>query len=144
MVKDEQTKRVQRALQHAFRALLPKTRRPQLTVGEARTGKTSTLAATRAQLDSAGIPYEERHTEGWVTLQLAATPTAYTPASRSTQPRPMDACELASWKCPDPDCGRTAAKGTHHWDDRGPYQLLSNHALECPNGHRWRNSTDGG
>ncbi|WP_157879007.1 hypothetical protein [Streptomyces sp. CT34] len=64
------------------------------------------------------------------------------PQSRSTEPRPLESYELGTWECPW--CERPAVSGTHHWDDRGPYQLLSNHALECPSGHRWTNSTDGG
>ncbi|MFB6881237.1 hypothetical protein ACFCY8_10425 [Streptomyces noursei] len=126
-------------------SILPKTRRRQLATGPVRTGKTSSLAAARTQLDAPGIPYEGRNIEGRMILRIhPAASTTATPPSRSTEPRPLQSYELASWTCPDPDCGRTAAKGTHRWDDRGPYQLLSNHSLECPKGHRWSNSTDGG
>ncbi|MGW0335500.1 hypothetical protein ACWD0J_27120 [Streptomyces sp. NPDC003011] len=69
-------------------------------------------------------------------------PPVLKPTSRSTDPRPLATCELTSWKCPW--CESTASAGTHRWDDRGPYQLLSVHTLECPDGHRWTNSTDGG
>ncbi|WP_405546584.1 hypothetical protein OG590_39945 (plasmid) [Streptomyces goshikiensis] len=54
----------------------------------------------------------------------------------------MASYQLASWTCPY--CEQTPSEGTHHWDDRGPYQLLSVHNLVCPAGHRWNNSTDGG
>ncbi|MEU5476776.1 hypothetical protein [Streptomyces mirabilis] len=78
--------------------------------------------------------------------QLTPRPTAIhpvvEPTSRSTDPRPLATCELTSWTCPW--CESTASTGTHRWDDRGPYQLLSVHTLECPGGHRWTNSTDGG
>ncbi|MFJ2628980.1 hypothetical protein ACIO6T_37900 [Streptomyces sp. NPDC087532] len=62
--------------------------------------------------------------------------------SRSTLPRALEPWELTGWVCWR--CGGPAVKGTHAWDDRGPGQLLSNHALECRAGHRWTNSTDGG
>ena len=77
-------------------------------------------------------------------LERAAAPSVPAPVreSQSTEPRPLTSAELASWKCWR--CGETAVEGTHAWEDRGPYQLLSNHALKCPNGHRWTNSTDGG
>ncbi|MFD3422663.1 hypothetical protein [Streptomyces decoyicus] len=119
-------KRQRRALQRAVKRFLPKPRRPQMLMGEARTGKVPGLDTTHAQFDTSAVT------------------SPATPASRTTEPRPLKAYELASWICPEDDCGRTAVKGTHHWDDRGPYQLLSNHFLECPEGHRWRNSTDGG
>ncbi|MEV6421752.1 hypothetical protein [Streptomyces sp. NPDC051662] len=73
-----------------------------------------------------------------------AATAAPTPGSRSTDLRPLAWYELSAWLCPAPECGLPAASGTHHWDDRGPYQQLSNHALRCPAGHRWTNSTDGG
>jgi len=63
--------------------------------------------------------------------------------SRSTEPRPLEACELAvrepCWRCGEPP-----VEGTHAWDDRGDFQLLSNHTFRCRNGHGWTNSTDGG
>ncbi|MFI0742406.1 hypothetical protein ACH4PU_30670 [Streptomyces sp. NPDC021100] len=64
--------------------------------------------------------------------------------SRSTEPRPLKPYEIPDWECPAYECGLMASAGTHRWDDRGPYQLLSVHTLECPAGHRWSNSTDGG
>jgi hypothetical protein len=62
--------------------------------------------------------------------------------SKSTEPRPLESYELATWKCPW--CEQTPVEGTHAWEDRGPFQLLSNHAFTCPSGHKWTNSTDGG
>lgn len=63
--------------------------------------------------------------------------------SRSTEPRPLAAYELAGrepcWRCGEPP-----VEGTHAWDDRGDFQLLSNHTFKCRNGHGWTNSTDGG
>lgn len=63
--------------------------------------------------------------------------------SRSTEPRPLSAYELAGrepcWRCGEPP-----VEGTHAWDDRGDFQLLSTHTFKCPNGHGWTNSTDGG
>ncbi len=75
---------------------------------------------------------------------LAATPTSARVAvpSQSTEPRPLKSYELTSWLCPW--CEQSAVEGTHAWDDRGPFQLLSNHAFVCGDGHRWTNSTDGG
>ncbi|QDN54224.1 hypothetical protein [Streptomyces sp. S1D4-20] len=101
--------------------------------------------------------------DGWITQPIAGRPGApvrvtplvvapepatatITPprlvAPRSTLPRALEPWELADWECWR--CGRLAVKGTHAWDDRGPGQFLSNHALECHAGHRWTNSTDGG
>ncbi|MFJ8855684.1 hypothetical protein [Streptomyces sp. NPDC102437] len=62
--------------------------------------------------------------------------------SRSTEPRPLAAFELAGRECWR--CGEPPVEGTHAWDDRGPFQLLSTHTFTCTNGHGWRNSTDGG
>ncbi|MGW2865924.1 hypothetical protein [Streptomyces sp. NPDC001205] len=62
--------------------------------------------------------------------------------SRSTEPRPLKSYELTTWLCPW--CNRPAVEGTHAWEDRGPFQLLSNHTFRCGAGHRWTNSTDGG
>ncbi|MEU0630609.1 hypothetical protein [Streptomyces sp. NPDC005989] len=63
--------------------------------------------------------------------------------SRSTEPRPLAAYELAGrepcWRC-----GELPVEGTHAWDDRGAFQLLSIHAFKCAAGHGWMNSTDGG
>ncbi|MFJ2923108.1 hypothetical protein [Streptomyces sp. NPDC087307] len=63
--------------------------------------------------------------------------------SRSTEPRPLAAYELAGrepcWRCGEPP-----VKGTHAWDDRGDYQLLSSYAFKCGAGHSWTHSTDGG
>lgn len=63
--------------------------------------------------------------------------------SRSTKPRPLAAYELAGrepcWRCGEPP-----VEGTHAWDDRGDFQLLSNHTFKCANGHGWTHSTDGG
>ncbi|MEW2635395.1 hypothetical protein AB0903_28060 [Streptomyces sp. NPDC048389] len=75
---------------------------------------------------------------------LAVTPATprVAAASRSTEPRPLKSYELASWLCPW--CEQPAVEGTHAWEDRGPFQLLSNHTFVCGDGHRWRNSTDGG
>jgi hypothetical protein len=56
-------------------------------------------------------------------------------------PKPLTTHELANRQCGQ--CGQTAVSGTHHWDDRGPFQLLSVHTLTCPEGHTWTNSTDG-
>jgi hypothetical protein len=75
-------------------------------------------------------------------LEGAAFPSVPVPPSRSTQPRPLAWYELATWKCPL--CEQTPVEGTHAWEDRGPFQLLSNHTFMCPDGHRWSNSTDGG
>ncbi|MFB7211049.1 DUF6919 domain-containing protein [Streptomyces sp. NPDC056255] len=64
-------------------------------------------------------------------------------ASGSTEPRPLMAHELAGreecWRCGEPP-----VEGTHAWDDRGDFQLLSIHAFKCAAGHGWTNSTDGG
>ncbi|WP_329583672.1 hypothetical protein [Streptomyces sp. NBC_01361] len=63
--------------------------------------------------------------------------------SQSTEPRPLESYELAGrepcWRC-----GAPPVEGTHAWEDRGPFQKLSNHTFKCENGHRWTNSTDGG
>ncbi|MFB8442714.1 hypothetical protein ACFC7A_27050 [Streptomyces niveus] len=67
---------------------------------------------------------------------------AVAPKSRSTKPRALMPYELANWLCPW--CEEPAVKGTHEWEDRGPFQLLSNHTLVCPGGCRWTDSTDGG
>ncbi|MCC9708215.1 hypothetical protein E4N62_24920 [Streptomyces sp. MNU76] len=75
-------------------------------------------------------------------LDPATAPPLPAPATRSTEPRPLAEHDLATWKCPT--CQQTPVAGTHAWDDRGPFQLLSNHAFTCPDGHRWTNSTDGG
>ncbi|MEJ8654907.1 hypothetical protein WKI65_44425 [Streptomyces sp. MS1.AVA.3] len=64
------------------------------------------------------------------------------PKSRSTEPRPLTSYELTTWMCPW--CEQPAVEGTHAWEDRGPFQMLSNHTFMCGDGHRWRNSTDGG
>ncbi|MFD3330156.1 hypothetical protein [Streptomyces sp. NPDC058701] len=80
-----------------------------------------------------------------VTALLASTPAQArmaAPTSRSTEPRPLGSYELTSWLCPW--CEQAAVEGTHAWEDRGPFQLLSNHTFMCGDGHRWRNSTDGG
>lgn len=62
--------------------------------------------------------------------------------SRSTEPRPLAAYELAlrepCWRCGEPP-----VEGTHAWDDRGDFQLLSTHTFKCRTGHSWTNSTDG-
>ncbi|MER0477044.1 hypothetical protein ABR737_01495 [Streptomyces sp. Edi2] len=76
---------------------------------------------------------------------LAAKPVYPAPErkSRSTEPRPLAAYELVGrepcWRCGEPP-----VEGTHAWDDRGDFQLLSNHTFKCGNGHGWTNSTDGG
>lgn len=77
-------------------------------------------------------------------LERATAPPVPAPAttSKSTEPRPLADYELAPWTCPT--CQQTPVAGTHAWEDRGPFQLLSNHAFTCPDGHRWTNSTDGG
>ncbi|MFI7087707.1 hypothetical protein ACIBUR_29435 [Streptomyces anulatus] len=119
-------------------------------VGPVRTGKSSALPHTRARLDAQGIAYEEQTDTprpGMVTFGVPPAPAAPTPATTSPwrgEPRDLQPYELATWACPSAGCGRAAAKGTHRWEDRGPYQQLSNHRLECPLGHRWTNSTDGG
>ncbi|MFJ2709060.1 hypothetical protein ACIO3R_38550 [Streptomyces sp. NPDC087428] len=80
-----------------------------------------------------------------VAALLAAPPLRLAPArkSRSTDPRPLAAYELVGrepcWRCGEPP-----VEGTHAWDDRGDFQLLSNHTFKCRTGHRWTNSTDGG
>ncbi|MEU5298002.1 hypothetical protein [Streptomyces umbrinus] len=76
------------------------------------------------------------------TLERAAAGPAPVQESKSTEPRPLKSYELATWKCPW--CEQTPVAGTHAWEDRGPFQLLSNHAFTCPDGHKWTNSTDGG
>ncbi|MFF8423153.1 hypothetical protein [Streptomyces sp. NPDC015680] len=63
------------------------------------------------------------------------------PKSRSTEPRPLAAYELAGRE-PCWQCGEPPVEGTHAWDDRG--QLLSNHTFKCAAGHGWTHSTDGG
>lgn len=74
---------------------------------------------------------------------LARQPTPVAaPKSKSTEPRSLEWYELSTWLCPQ--CEQPAAEGTHAWEDRGPFQLLSNHRLTCPDGHRWTDSTDGG
>ncbi|EPH46888.1 hypothetical protein ABT390_33900 [Streptomyces aurantiacus] len=85
-------------------------------------------------------PATVEHVAALLGPQGAAAVSA--PASKSTQPRPLQSHELASWKCPW--CEQPAASGTHAWEGRGPHQMLSNHALICPDGHHWNNSTDGG
>jgi hypothetical protein len=69
------------------------------------------------------------------------TPPPVVP-SRSMPPRALETWELTGWEYWR--CGEPAVKGTQTWDDRGPGQLLSNHALEWRAGHPWTNSTDGG
>ncbi|MGA4844685.1 hypothetical protein [Streptomyces sp. G45] len=63
--------------------------------------------------------------------------------SQSTEPRPLKPYELIG-KEPCWRCGEPPVEGTHAWDDRGPFQLLSNHTFRCANGHGWTHSTDGG
>lgn len=75
-------------------------------------------------------------------LEPVAVRPVPAPKSQSTGSRPLKSYELAGWECWR--CGETAVEGTHAWEDRGPFQLLSKHAFTCPNGHRWTNSTDGG
>lgn len=80
-----------------------------------------------------------------VAALLAPKPVRSVPAprSQSTEPRQLTKHELPlylnCWRC-----GGPPVEGTHAWEDRGPFQLLSNYALKCTNGHRWRHSTDGG
>ncbi|WP_424864062.1 hypothetical protein [Streptomyces sp. MMS24-I29] len=80
-----------------------------------------------------------------VAALLAPKPARPAPARkfRSTKPRPLAAYELVGrepcWRCGEPP-----VEGTHAWDDRGDFQLLSNHTFKCTNGHGWTNSTDGG
>ncbi|MFD3484925.1 hypothetical protein [Streptomyces sp. NPDC058665] len=79
-----------------------------------------------------------------VAALLARKPTRSVPprVSRSTEPRPLASYELAGreacWRCGEPP-----VEGTHAWEDRGDFQLLSNHTFTCTNGHGWTNSTDG-
>ncbi|WP_328380699.1 hypothetical protein OHB13_38325 (plasmid) [Streptomyces sp. NBC_00440] len=76
---------------------------------------------------------------------LASKPARQVPeqTSRSTEPRPLKPYELSGCQ-PCWRCGEPPVEGRHAWEDRGPYQLLSNHTFKCRNGHRWTNSTDGG
>lgn len=151
---DSQNKRSRRSRQAVNRLLgpiLPTPLHNALLRRRTGSGKTSELPLTHTQLDASGIPYEERGIgTGTVAFHLRpadSTPSASPPPaapSRSSGPRPLEPYELAAWRCPHDDCGRTASAGTHHWDDRGPHQLLSNHVPQCPAGHHWRNSTDGG
>lgn len=84
---------------------------------------------------------------GHVAALLAPKPTRSVQpqprVSRSTAPRPLASYELAGreacWRC-----GKPPAEGTHAWEDRGDFQLLSNHTFKCTNGHVWTHSTDGG
>lgn len=76
------------------------------------------------------------------TLLVSKPASVAAPKSRSTAPRPLRSYELGTWLCPW--CERPAVEGTHAWEDRGPFQLLSNHTFVCGDGHRWTNSTDGG
>ncbi|MFD3920213.1 DUF6919 domain-containing protein [Streptomyces sp. NPDC058595] len=80
-----------------------------------------------------------------VAALLAPKPTRAVPprASRSTEPRPLASYQLAGRE-PCWQCGQPPVEGTHAWDDRGDFQLLSNHTFKCANGHAWRHSTDGG
>ncbi|MFD6329481.1 hypothetical protein ACFWGI_07910 [Streptomyces niveus] len=79
-----------------------------------------------------------------VTALLAPKPARSVPprVSRSTEPRPLASYELAGreacWRCGEPPVA-----GTHAWEDRGDFQLLSNHTFTCTNKHGWTNSTDG-
>lgn len=79
-----------------------------------------------------------------VATLLARRPTRSVPprVSRSTKPRPLASYELAGreacWRCGEPPM-----EGTHAWEDRGDFQLLSNHTFTCTNGHGWTHSTDG-
>ncbi|WP_381805563.1 DUF6919 domain-containing protein [Streptomyces niveus] len=70
------------------------------------------------------------------------TPSVPPQVSRSTGPRPLASYELAGreacWRC-----GQPPVEGTHAWEDRGDFQLLSNHTFKCENGHGWSHSTDG-
>lgn len=76
---------------------------------------------------------------------LAPTPAHPVPprVSRSTKPRPLASYELAGWEVCQ-HCGEPPVEGTHAWEDRGDFQLLSNHTFKCTNKHSWTNSTDGG
>ncbi|MET9956310.1 hypothetical protein ABZ135_32850 [Streptomyces sp. NPDC006339] len=81
----------------------------------------------------------------YVAALLAAKPVRPAPArvSQSTEPRPLKPYELLG-KEPCWRCGEPPVEGTHAWDDRGDFQLLSNHTFRCANGHGWTHSTDGG
>ncbi|MGY3061575.1 hypothetical protein ACVWZD_005873 [Streptomyces sp. TE3672] len=63
-------------------------------------------------------------------------------ASRSTEPRPLMAHELAGreacWRCGEPP-----GEGTHAWDDCGAFQLLSIHAFKCAAGTAGRTARMG-
>ncbi|MFJ1742614.1 hypothetical protein ACIOG4_28560 [Streptomyces microflavus] len=133
-------------LRRLLAAVRRRARHDQAIIGPGGTGKSSAQALLRARLDALGIAYEEQtERPGLVTFSIQPAPAA--PAASPPwrgEPRDLRPYELANWQCPSTGCGRAAAKGTHSWEDRGPYQQLSNHRLECPLGHRWTNSTDGG
>lgn len=46
--------------------------------------------------------------------------------------------------CPRFDCGEPPESGTHRFDDRGPFQLISVYTYRCGGGHEWTRQTDGG
>lgn len=96
--------------------------------------------STRSEIAYAlalGVPVRYTHP-----AEPAASAAVVVAESRSTEPRALASYELADWECPY--CEQTAVEGTHAWDDRGPYQLLSVHVLRCPAGHGWSNHNDGG
>ncbi|MFF4741296.1 hypothetical protein ACFY2W_36245 [Streptomyces sp. NPDC001262] len=101
------------------------------------------MALTAWGVRGTRAPAAARPVPAPVLAAVVVMPTVERP-SRSTEPRPLAFYELPDWECPVSECGLVASSGTHHWDDRGPFQLLSVHRLQCPAGHRWMNSSDGG
>ena len=67
-----------------------------------------------------------------------------TPRSKpiSTEPKPLTFLPTDYYYCPR--CNELPTTGTHYWKNPNTFYEIHVYNLECPNGHKYTEQTDGG